>query len=59
MIVYGGNDKRMGEKSYNNLKSFPNSERFIQEGAPHPCYIDKPDEWHQLVYNFLNAVEKS
>ena len=31
-----------------------NSELVIIPGAPHPCYLDQPDEWHRILLGFLS-----
>ena len=58
MIVYGTKDKGLGLDSTGNLRNMPNNEIFPMEKAGHPSYIDKPDEWNRLLYNFLLAMEK-
>ncbi len=57
MIVYGTKDTSLGLQSLNNLRNMKNSEIFPLKDAKHPAYLDKPDEWHMLLYNFLKAVE--
>ncbi len=47
----------MGLTSMKVLKNMPNSEVFPIEGAGHPAYIDKPNEWHRILYNYLRQVE--
>jgi len=29
------------------------AELAIIKGAPHPCYLDQPDEWHRILLRFL------
>ena len=58
MIVYGTKDVKLGLHSTNNLRNMANSEIFPMEGAGHPCFKEKPDEWHRYLYNFLLAVER-
>ena len=58
MIVYGEEDTKMGITSLKNLRNFPDREIISLAGAGHPAYIEKPDDWHKLMYNFLAAVEK-
>ena len=29
------------------------AELTIIAGAPHPCYLDQPDEWHRILLGFL------
>jgi len=54
MIVYGEKD---GHAPVNTLKQMPNSEVFMMKNAGHPCYRDDPDEWHRLLYNFLQSSQ--
>jgi len=54
MIVYGEKDVHA---PVNTLKQMPNSEVFMMKNAGHPCYRDDPDEWHRLLYNFLQSSQ--
>lgn len=58
MIVYGTLDKDLGLVSLGNLRNMRNSEIFPIEKAKHPAYLDNPEKWHMLLYNFLLAVER-
>ena len=59
MIVYGEKDSGLGTQSYNDLKEITTAtEAQILKGARHPAYLDRPDEWHKLLYNFLLVLEK-
>ena len=31
----------------------------VIEGAPHPCYLDQPDRFHQLVFDFLDDLTQA
>ena len=55
MIVYGEKDGG-GKSGSNRLKHFPNSDVFEMKDAPHPSYIDKPEEWRRLVYNYIKQA---
>ncbi|XP_013405206.1 protein ABHD14B [Lingula anatina] len=57
MIVYGSKDTSLGLTSLNDLRNIRNSAIFKIEDAGHPCYLDKPEKWHELLYNFLAAIE--
>ena len=58
LILYGENDQlpfcRPGVALLENI---PISQTYKMADAGHPCYLDKPDEWHTILYNFLNIVE--
>ncbi|XP_061189200.1 putative protein-lysine deacylase ABHD14B [Saccostrea echinata] len=53
-IVYGENDQTIGPVSTRNLKNLPNSELHEIKGAGHPAWINKPDEFHDILYKFLH-----
>ena len=59
MIVYGSKDTGIGAVSLKSLRHMPNSDIMPMEGHGHPCYIEDPDEWHRLLYNYLLTVETS
>jgi len=57
MIVYGENDRGLGLSSKKNLLKLPNhTEPQVLPGASHPAYLDQPDLWHKLLYNFINKL---
>ncbi|GAB1294626.1 Protein ABHD14B [Apodemus speciosus] len=55
LIVYGDQDP-MGSSSFQHLKQLPNHRVLVMEGAGHPCYLDKPDEWHAGLLDFLQEL---
>ncbi|XP_044512859.1 protein ABHD14B [Gracilinanus agilis] len=55
LIVYGDQDP-MGESSLKDLQQLPNHKVMVMAGAGHPCYLDKPDEWHSGLLDFLNGL---
>ncbi|XP_059571396.1 putative protein-lysine deacylase ABHD14B isoform X1 [Alligator mississippiensis] len=57
LIVYGDQDAQLGEVSLNNLKNLPNHKVLLMQGAGHACYLDKPEEWHQGLLDFLRSLE--
>ncbi|KAH0630026.1 hypothetical protein JD844_012587 [Phrynosoma platyrhinos] len=57
LIVYGDQDAQLGEVSLNNLKNLPNHKVMLMKGAGHACYLDKPDEWHVGLLDFLKSIE--
>ena len=58
MIVYGTKDVSMGVLTAELMRHLPNSVVFPLKDAGHPAYMDKTDDWHKLLYNFLKLVEK-
>lgn len=57
LIVVGTNDKRIGPSSTANLRHLANSRLYPFEGAGHACYMNMPELWHKVLYNFINIVE--
>ncbi|XP_024061443.1 protein ABHD14B isoform X1 [Terrapene carolina triunguis] len=57
LIVYGDQDAELGEVSLNNLKNLPNHKVLLLKGAGHACYLDKPEEWHLGLLDFLKSLE--
>ncbi|XP_058845582.1 putative protein-lysine deacylase ABHD14B [Acipenser ruthenus] len=57
-ITYMGilQDTQLGEVSLNNLKNLSNHKVVVLQGAGHPCYLDKPGEWHSAVLQFLQSL---
>ncbi|XP_032987409.1 putative protein-lysine deacylase ABHD14B isoform X1 [Rhinolophus ferrumequinum] len=55
LIVYGDQDP-MGQTSFEHLKQLPNHRVLVMEGAGHPCYLDKPEEWHTRLLDFLQGL---
>lgn len=52
-IVYGENDKSLGPESTTNLKNLPDHEVHMIKGAGHAAWINKPEEFHLILYKFL------
>ncbi|XP_067012602.1 putative protein-lysine deacylase ABHD14B [Anabrus simplex] len=54
LIVYGSEDNTgLAEAALKNLKVMPNSREVKLEQAGHPAYLNQPDVFHKLVYNFM------
>jgi abhydrolase domain-containing protein 14 len=34
-------------------KTIPKVKLVVLDGAPHPCYLDQTDKWHQSLITFL------
>jgi len=54
LAVWGGEDTisplTNGRLIQQEVKS---AELVIIPGAPHPCYLDQPNEWHRILLRFL------
>ena len=54
--VWGGEDAISPLANGELLKQeVEGAELAVIEGAPHPCYLDQPDEWHRILIGFLTA----
>jgi abhydrolase domain-containing protein 14 len=57
LIVWGGEDTISPLADCDLLHaSIQGSKKIIIDGAPHPCYLDKPDRWHAELVAFLQAL---
>jgi len=57
MIVYGELDHSLGIRSRDDLILIRTSTKpQVLPGAKHPAYLDQPDLWHQLLFNFISAL---
>lgn len=56
MVVFGEKDR---SRSSALLSLLPNSQCKEIPNGRHPAYLDNPDLWHKLLYNFLHCVESS
>lgn len=57
LIVYGDQDAELGQTSLNNLKHLPEHQVLMLRGAGHACYLDKPNEWHRGLLDFLQQLK--
>lgn len=57
MFVYGENDRGLGFRSRDDLADLPDSTKpQVLDDAGHPAYLDQPEVWHTLLYNFINLI---
>lgn len=55
LLIWGSEDTISDpQNGYLLNREIPDSELLILEGAPHPCYLEKTEEFHQAVIAFLN-----
>ncbi len=54
LIIWGGEDQ-VSPLSNSDilLEELGQASREIYPGAPHPCYLDQTDRWHQSLRSFL------
>lgn len=54
LIVWGGEDAVSPVAMSDILvEELADTQRVILDGAPHPCYLDQPDQWHDALQKFL------
>lgn len=59
LIVYGENDKTpMAKQAADNLRIMPNSQEVPLKNAGHAAYLDVPDVFHKLLYNFMELLRQ-
>ena len=57
LIVYGENDSTpMAKQAPNNLRILPNSQEVCLKNAGHAAYLDQPDVFHKMLYNFMELL---
>jgi abhydrolase domain-containing protein 14 len=57
LIVWGGEDAISPIENGKILNDSITSSLFhVIDGAPHPCYLDQPDEWHRVLLSFLENI---
>ncbi len=57
LIVWGEKDKVIPPRQAERLaKAMPASRRVILDGAAHPCYLDRPIEFHRELLQFLASL---
>ena len=56
VIFYGDRDKNLGVKSLENLSLLPNKCIFQVTDASHAAYLNQPNVWHTVIYNFLQHL---
>lgn len=57
LLVWGSEDRISPLSNCDLLAaSVAGAEKIIIEGAPHPCYLDKPDTWHTELIRFIKTL---
>lgn len=56
LIIYGEKDRSLGTKSREDLLNIPTSQAVVIPKGGHPAYLDNPDMFHELLYNFIKQV---
>lgn len=56
LLVWGENDSISPLSGARFIEQrIPAAELVVLEKAPHPCYLDQPDKWHQSLLAFLKG----
>ncbi|HFQ90372.1 MAG TPA: alpha/beta hydrolase [Desulfobulbus sp.] len=57
LIVWGGEDAVSPIANSDILATeIAGARKMVIDGAPHPCYLDKPDIWHTALVDFLSSL---
>jgi len=57
LVVWGSEDQVAPlADSDTLLTELPQARREILAGAPHPCYLDQPERWHEVLRAFLTSL---
>jgi abhydrolase domain-containing protein 14 len=57
LVVWGSEDQVAPlADSDTLLAELPQARREILAGAPHPCYLDQPERWHEVLRAFLTSL---
>ena len=57
LVVWGSEDQVAPlADSDTLLTELPRARREILDGAPHPCYLDRPERWHEVLRTFLTSL---
>jgi pimeloyl-ACP methyl ester carboxylesterase len=57
--VFGENDKTpMAKQAPENFRIMPNSREVSLKNAGHAAYLDVPDVFHKLLYNFMELLHQ-
>lgn len=59
LIIWGENDRIIPlEESDVLAAAITDSRRVILQGASHPCYLDRPDEFHAELVGFVDSLAR-
>lgn len=57
LIFWGGEDRVFPVSGAADLAThFQHAEVHVFEGASHPCYLDQPEAFHQVLLDFLDGL---
>lgn len=57
LIVWGGKDQIAPVEHAELLnKAVGGSKKVVIDSAPHPCYLEEPEKWHDTLIDFLTTL---
>jgi len=57
LVLWGANDRILPpEKASRLMELVPGAETVILPDASHPCYLDQPERFHELLLSFVNRT---
>ena len=56
LVVWGENDQVIPVSQASVLAEALDGETLILAGASHPCYLDRPDEFHRALLDFIRGL---
>ena len=56
LVVWGENDQVIPVSQAGVLAEALNGETLILAGAGHPCYLDRPNEFHRALLEFVDGL---
>ena len=56
LVVWGENDQVIPVSQASVLAEALSGETLILSGASHPCYLDRPDEFHRALLDFVGGL---
>ena len=56
LVVWGDNDQVIPVSQASVLAEALDGETLILAGASHPCYLDRPDEFHRALLDFIRGL---
>lgn len=60
LAIWGSNDRIVPVKNSDLLlQIMPNVKQIILENAGHPCYLNRPKDFHQYLIEFLKNISKT
>ena len=59
LLVYGDRDEDLGPKSARDMQIMPRLQIAVIPRAGHAAYLDQPEDFQRILYNFAQQLDKS